>query len=85
MKSRPRRQRLPLLRMYRLPDSVVFFSVGRWDGKGNLWGYFHNSDEDRLIFKLVHRSELERSELVPAENQPWKYEDFSPHDGHRER
>ena len=75
--TKPRRKRLPMLRMYKLPDDTLFFNAGKFDGKGHYWGHTHHATEDRLIFKVFHRAELEQCELVPLGQEPWRWGDYS--------
>ena len=66
--------------MYLLKDDVFFFYAGKWDGKGNCWGHIRHPVENRLLFKIFHRSVLEIGELVPGGKEPWdwtKYPKFS--------
>lgn len=73
----PRRKRIYKLRMYRLPDGTLFFNAGLFDGSGNHWGHIRHATEDRLIFKVHPRSLLEESVLVPWDQEPWRWSDYS--------
>lgn len=72
-----KRKRIYKLRMYRLPDGTLFFNAGKFDGQGHYWGHIHHAIEDRLIFKVFHRSELEKCELVPWDQEPWQLGNYS--------
>jgi hypothetical protein len=65
------KKRLPKNRMYRLPDKTEFLYFGLWDGHGNLWGNTIDYETNRLTNKIVHRSMLEESELIPNGEEPW--------------
>ena len=75
--AKPRRKRIYMFRMYKLPDGQFFVYFGRWDAKTLLWGYAHDPVEDRLNFRIVLRNELEQGDLVPWKQQPWYSSDFS--------
>lgn len=72
-----RRKRIYTLRMYRLPDGTLFFNAGLFDRSGNHWGHIRHITEDRLIFKVYPRSLLEESELIPWDQEPWRWGDYS--------
>jgi len=72
-----RRKRIYMLRMYRLPDGTEFFNAGKFDGKGHYWGHIRHATEDRLIFKVFHRSLLEQGTLVPLGQEPWRWSNYS--------
>jgi len=62
--------------MYRLPDGEHFVFFGKWDAKTLLWGNVHDPVEDRLVIRIVQRSVLEQSALVPTKKEPWKCAEF---------
>src|SRR5690606_34969106 len=64
-------KRLYLYRMYRLPDGEYFFYFGKWDSHGKLIGKVYDGSVDHLLNKIVHRSLLEESELIPKGEEPW--------------
>lgn len=58
-------------RMYRLPDGECFFYFAKWDRHGNLVGKVLDDIEGHLRNKIVHRSILENSVLIPKGDEPW--------------
>ena len=78
--TKPLRKRLPMLRMYRLPDGRFFDYIGKWDSKGNVWGKVRHESEDRLCLRIVKRSVLEQADLIPWKQQPWRSADYPVHE-----
>lgn len=70
-RSKKTKKRLYSHRMYRLPDGELFFYFAKWDGHGNLVGKVYDEIEDNLRNKIVHRSVLEESVLIPKGEEPW--------------
>jgi len=78
--TKPRRKRLPMLRMYKLQDGTFFFYAGKWDSKGTAWGKVRHATEDRLCLRIVERSVLKQAELIAWKQQPWSSADYPVHE-----
>lgn len=64
-------RRLYKHRMYRLPDGELFWYYALWDGYGNLIGKVYDTTTGHLRNKVVNRTVLEESDLIPAGQEPW--------------
>lgn len=69
--SKKAKKRLYTNRMYRLPDGEYFFYYEKWDHHGNLVGKVYDEIEGHLRNKILHRSVLEESVLIPKGEEPW--------------
>lgn len=77
-KDAGRRPRLLKHRMYLLPDGQYFWYFARCDHHGNVAGKVESVDRPRdsdgsvwLENRIVHRSVLEQSQLIPKGQEPW--------------
>lgn len=70
MATKPKK-RLYRRRMYRLPDGELYWYSMKFDGHGNLSGTVYNALEGEFEKKVVHRSVLEESDLIPKGKEPW--------------
>ena len=73
-----KRKRLLKDRMYLLPNGQYFWYYAHWDYHGNVIGKVAPIDRPGnggvpLESKIIHRSDLEKAEIVPKGQEPWLF------------